>query len=567
MGKYRMRAPEGEAGSSMPAIIIGCFVAFGGILYGYDTGTIGGILAMPYWLQLFSTEPPHILPDGTQQYYITSSQSSLIVSILSAGTFFGALGAAPLGDMLGRRLGLIVGSLVFMFGVIIQTAATAIPMFVAGRFFAGLGVGFISALVPMYQSETAPKWIRGSIVGLYQFAITIGLFLASIVDNGTKGRNDTGSYRIPVAIQFAWALILIVGMLILPETPRFNIKMGRHDKALKSLSRLRRLPQDHPALHDELSEIQANHDYESSLGKARYIDCFRGNLGKRLATGCLLQGLQQLTGVNFIFYYGTSFFTNSGISNAFIISVITNVVNVISTIPGLYFVERWGRRPLLFWGAVGMFVCQYIVAITGTVQPGSLVANKVLIAFVCVYIFFFASTWGPIAWIVTGEIFPLKARAKCLSMTTATNWLLNWAIAYATPFMVNEGPGNANLGSKVFFIWGTFCLLCAFFVYALIYETKGFTLEEVDEMYAKVPHAWKSKGFVPSVRFRDVQDLAHEGGGGAVGGRSQSLAEMESAYTRRKSQVQAGDLPHADGRSSGSNEKEKDYHVALEKYE
>lgn len=139
-------------------------------------------------------------------------------------------------------------------------------------------------------------------VGAYQLAITIGLLIASIVDNYTNGRNDSGSYRIPVGIQFAWAFIIVVGMLILPETPRFCIKKGQPEKAARSLSRLRRLDVDHPALVEELAEITANHEYELSLGKATYLDCFRGNILKRLITGCLLQSLQQLTGVNFIFY-------------------------------------------------------------------------------------------------------------------------------------------------------------------------------------------------------------------------------------------------------------------------
>lgn len=525
-----IKKPEHVAGSAAPAIIVGLFVAFGGILYGYDTGTIGGIQAMKYWRRLFSTG--YVNPKDNY-YDVTASQSSEIVSILSAGTFFGSLSAAPMGDFFGRRLGLILSNFVFIFGVILQTAATAIPLFVAGRFFAGFGVGLISALVPMYQSETAPKWIRGAVVGCYQLAITIGLLLAAIVDNSTGDRDDTGSYRIPVAVQFAWAIILIVGMLILPETPRFHVRKGHNEKAAKSLSRLRRLDVDHPALVEELSEIHANHEYELSLGQATYLDCCKGTLGKRLLTGCLLQSLQQLTGVNFIFYYGTQFFTNSGISNSFIVTVIVNVVNVCSTFPGLYLVEKWGRRPLLLFGAVGMFVCQYIVAIVGTADQ-SQVANKVLIAFVCVYIYFFASSWGPVAWVVTGELFPLKARAKCLSMTTASNWLLNWAIAYATPYMVNAGPGNANLQSKVFFIWGGFCLICAFFVWGMIYETKGLSLEQVDELYAKVSKAWQSKGFVPTVSFQEVQDLG-------VSARSQSLADMEAGAERKKSV--AGGIP------------------------
>ncbi|KAJ5703135.1 hypothetical protein N7488_010683 [Penicillium malachiteum] len=499
-----LKRPEDAAGSATPAIIIGLFVAFGGVLFGYDTGTISGILAMKHWREMFSTgyiNPEDNYPD------VTSSQSSMIVSLLSAGTFFGALGAAPIADHFGRRIAMILESFVFCFGVILQTASTSIPLFVAGRFFAGLGVGLLSATIPLYQSETAPKWIRGTIVGAYQLAITFGLLLAAIVNNSTKDRDDTGCYRIPVAIQFAWAIILVTGMIILPETPRFLIKQSKPTEAVKSLARLRRLDVDDSVIVQELTEIQANHEFELQLGKASYLEIIRGTLGKRLATGCAIQALQQLAGVNFIFYYGTTFFQNSGIQNSFIITLITNIINVFSTFPGLYMVEKWGRRPLLMFGAVGMCVSQFIVAIVGT-AASSTVANKVLIAFVCVYIFFFASSWGPVAWVVTGELFPLKARAKCLSITTATNWLLNWAIAYATPYMVNSGPGNANLQSKVFFIWGGFCFICAIFVYTCIYETKGLSLEQVDELYAKVPYAWQSKGFVPSVHYTDVRDVA-----------------------------------------------------------
>ncbi|PPJ54639.1 hypothetical protein CBER1_07671 [Cercospora berteroae] len=522
---FTIKPPEGTPGKAWPAIAVGLFVAFGGVLYGYDTGTIGGILAMPYWLKEFSTG--HTDENGHPA--ITSSQSSTIVSLLSAGTFFGALTAAPTGDYFGRRIGLMVSNLVFCFGVILQTAATEIPLFVAGRFFAGYGVGMISALIPLYQSETAPKWIRGSIVGAYQLAITIGLLLAAVVDNATKDRIDTGSYRIPIAVQFAWSIILVGGLLILPETPRMWIKRGESEKAAKSLATLRRLDVNDPAIIDELSEITANHEYEMSLGQASYFDCFRGNLGKRLATGCGLQALQQLTGVNFIFYYGTSFFKHSGIQNSFVVSMITSSVNVASTFPGLYMVETWGRRNLLLFGAIGMAVCQFIVGGVGTgAGTEDMPAQRALIAFVCIYIFFFACSWGPCAWVVTGEIFPLKVRAKSLSMTTASNWLLNWAIAYSTPYLVDSGPGNANLQSKVFFIWGTFCFICIIFVYTLIYETKGLTLEQVDELYAKIPNAWNSPGFVPTVNFTDVADIAHDG-------RKSSLADIEDTANRKKS--------------------------------
>ncbi|KAK8162688.1 general substrate transporter [Phyllosticta citrichinensis] len=502
------KRPVETEGSALPAIVIGTFVAFGGVLFGYDTGTIGGILAMDYWKKEFTTG--HINAKGEPD--VTSSQHSEIVSILSAGTFFGALTAAPMGDHLGRRMGLMVSTGIFCLGVAFQTAATAIPLFVAGRFFAGYGVGLISALIPLYQSETSPKWIRGSIVGCYQLAITIGLLLAAIVDNATKNRNDSGSYRIPIAVQFAWAIILVGGLILLPETPRYLIKRDNYPAAAKSLGKLRRLPVSHPAINDELAEIHANHMYEMSLGRATYIDCCRGNLGVRLATGCALQALQQLTGVNFIFYYGTSFFKNAGFDNPFTITMITSCINVVTTLPGLWMIESWGRRKLLLMGAIGMAFCQFVVAITGTVaKTTDRPAQKAMISFVCFYIFFFACSWGPAAWVVTGEIFPLKVRAKSLSMTTASNWLLNWAIAYSTPYMVDDGPGNANMGAKVFFVWGTCCFICIIFVWACIYETKGLSLEQVDELYEKVDRAWKSPGFVPETRFVDEIEGTKDG--------------------------------------------------------
>jgi MFS transporter, SP family, sugar:H+ symporter len=246
--------------------------------------------------------------------------------------------------------------------------------------------------------------------------------------------------------------------------------------------------------------------------------------------------------LQFLVYYGTSFFQNAGISNPFVVSMITSAVNVSSTFPGLYLVEAWGRRPLLMFGAVGMCVCQFIVASVGTALPHEKAAQNALVAFVCIYIFFFACSWGPVAWVVTGELFPLKARAKCLSMTTASNWLLNWAIAYATPYMVNAGPGNANLQAKVFFIWGGFCFICMFFVWAMIYETKGLSLEQVDELYGKVTKAWQSKGFVPTISFAEVQDLG-------VNTRTQSLADLEAGVERKKS------VAHVDGQDVTAGEK------------
>lgn len=488
---------------------------------------------MKYWRKTFSEgyiNPADNFPD------VTASEKSLIVSILSAGTFFGALLSAPVADGIGRKYAMIFNTIVFTLGVILQTAAVDIPVFVAGRFFAGLGVGLLSATIPLYQSEALPKWIRGTIVGSYQWAITIGILIATIVLNATKNRDDSGSYRIPVAVQFAFSIIIWVGIAMSPETPRYLIKKGDNNGAAKSLSRLRSLPVDHPSLVEELAEIRANHEYEMRVGTSSYLACYRAPILKRQLTGIGLQALQQFTGINFIFYYGTTYFTQAGIQNPFVISMITAIVNVVTTLPGLYLVEKWGRRPLLLFGAVGMTVCQLIVACVGTALPNSQTASKASIAFVCFYISFFACSWGPCAWVVTGEIFPLKARAKGLSMTTASNWLINFALAYATPYLVEPGPGNADLGPKLFFLWTGFCVVCTAFIYFFIYETKGLSLEEVDELYEKVPHAWQSKGFVPTVNFRTIQEYGPE----EV--RNQSLSVIENAAAKRQASIHAENI-------------------------
>jgi len=488
--------PANVPGSATPAIVIGIFVAFGGILFGYDTGSISGILANNYFKKEFATQFV-VNDDGDQVWDFTAGQKSLMVSILSLGTFFGALASAPFGDFFGRRMGLVWACVVFILGIIFQTAATAIPLFTAGRVFAGFGVGLVSALVPLYQSESAPKWIRGTIVSAYQFAITIGIFLAACVNKGTENYTNTGAYRVPVAVQFAWALILIAGMLFLPETPRYLIKRDDMEGAAKSLARLRRLPVDHESIKEEIAEIRANHEFELTLGTATYLDCFRGTNFRRVVHGTVIQALQQLTGVNFIFYYGTNFFKQSGIKDAFLIGLITALVNVFSTLPGMYLVERIGRRKLLIMGAAGMCVTQFIVAIVG-VTTENVTANKVLIAFVCFYIFFFASTWGPCCWVYIGEIFPLKIRAKGLSLGAASNWLWNFAIAYATPYLVDPGKGNADLGVKIFFIWGSCCFLCLAFAFFVVVETKGLSLEEVDQLFESGIPGYKSTSFVPT---------------------------------------------------------------------
>ncbi|KAK0611736.1 general substrate transporter [Immersiella caudata] len=490
-----------EAPVTVKAYLMCVFAAFGGIFFGYDSGYISGVMGMSSFIEMI---------EGPGATTLTSSNKSLITSILSAGTFFGALIAGDIADWIGRRITVIIGCAIFIVGVILQVAANNLGLIVAGRLVAGWGVGFVSAIIILYMSEIAPRKVRGAIVSGYQFCICVGLLLASCVNYGTQERTDTSAYRIPIGLQILWALILGGGLFFLPESPRYFVRKGQLDDAASALASLRDQPLESSYIQDELAEIIANNEFEmAAVPQGSYLNawhnCFKGSLSnpasylRRTILGTSMQMMQQWTGVNFVFYFGTTFFMQLGtIENPFLISMITTLVNVCTTPISFWTMERVGRRALLIWGAFGMCVCQFIVAIIGTVRPDDTNAVKAMIAFICIYIAFFATTWGPGAWVVIGEIFPLPMRAKGVALSTASNWLWNCIIAVITPYMVDEDKGN--LGAKVFFIWGSLCACCFVYAYLLVPETKGLTLEQVDQMLVEATPRTSAK-WVPHTTF------------------------------------------------------------------
>lgn len=334
--------------------------------------------------------------------------------------------------------------------------------------------------------------------------------MAACVVYGTEKWTDPRAYRLPIGLQFIWGVVLATGLFFLPDSPRFFVKVGRLDAARDALSRLRGQPQESDYIQVELAEIVANEEYERQLIPnttwfGSWANCFKGSLWRgnsnlrRTILGTSLQMMQQWTGVNFIFYYSTPFLQSTGaISNSFLMSLIFTLVNVFSTPLSFWTVERFGRRTILIIGSAGMSVCLFIVAIVGVtvgfnkthLVNGDSVADNISavnaqVAFIAIFIFFFASTWGPGAWIVIGEIFPLPIRSRGVALSTASNWLWNTIIAVITPYMVGTGKGEANMKSSVFFVWGALCLSSLVYAYFLIPETKGLSLEQVDKMMVR----------------------------------------------------------------------------------
>lgn len=530
-----------EAPVTVRAYLIVAFAAFGGIFFGYDTGWMGGVLNMDYFIKQYtgaeypdikfpglSAQDPQVVDYRKSTFVIAPWQQSLVTSILSAGTFFGAIAAGDIADFIGRRVTIILGCLIFIVGGILETASTGLGVMTAGRLIAGFGVGFISSIVILYMSEIAPKKVRGAIVAGYQFCITVGILLANCVVYATQERRDTGSYRIPIAVQFLWAIILAVGLALLPESPRFWVKKGKLDKAASALGRVRGQPLDSEYIQDELAEIIANHEYEMSVVPqtsylGSWMACFEGKIAqpasnsRRTTLGICMQAMQQLTGINFIFYFGPVFFQQLGsISDPFLISLVTTLVNVCSTPASFVMVEKIGRRPLLIFGAAGMVIMQFIVGAIGATagkntadHPANPDATRAMIAFICLNIAVFATTWGPCAWIVIGEIFPLTIRSRGVGLSTASNWFWNCIIGIITPYLVADREDSARLGSNVFFLWGSLCCISFLFAYFFVPETKGLTLEQVDKMLEEsTPRT--SRKWKPHSTFAGEMNLAEK---------------------------------------------------------
>ncbi|KAJ3031546.1 hypothetical protein HDV00_008248 [Rhizophlyctis rosea] len=506
-------APQKPPHKNLNVILISTFVAFGGFLFGYDTGLISGILEMGEFQRQFGE------PVG-EKYALNTTNKSLVVSLLSVGTFLGAIASGWAGDRFGRKFAMIYSTMVFAVGVAIQTGAATVPVLTFGRVIAGMGVGLLSDLVPLYHSEVAPKEIRGSLVATYQLTITIGLLLAFVVNQITQGIANSASYRIPIGLQLLWALVLGGGCYFCPDSPRGLMREGRHDDAVAALRTLYGVKNGdvhgEERVQEEIAEIKAGLIHESEiLTDTGYATLWKQPLLRRTLIGVLLQMFQQLTGINFIMYYGTTFFKSAGLEG-FMTQTITGVVMVLFTVPGMWMIDRWGRRLLMIIGCGVMFSGMMVVGITGEALPATKDAAGVVIAssptagiiitvFSCIFIAGFAAAWGPGAWVVPSEIFPLPVRAKGISMSTASNWLWNFILGFITPYLTDSD--YANLGTKIAFLWACCTFLGAAYVYFFVPETKGLMLEDVDEMFESGVSARQSAGWQKTRR-----DFGVEGG-------------------------------------------------------
>ncbi|PVZ97767.1 hypothetical protein BB558_006265 [Smittium angustum] len=464
-----------------PTYLVSAIASFGGLLFGYDIGVMANVLTMDHFKDFF--------------HHPSSFGEGVIVSFFTLGAFLGSLVSGQTADRLSRKRTIILGSLIFVVGSIVQGAAPSRAALVTGRLINGLSIGFLSHTVPTYQSELSAPEIRGRMISLQQWAITWGILIAFWIGVGTSSITSNLSWRLPLYLQAVPAVILFVSMLFMPYSPRWLADKNRDEEALAVLARLRSGGDTSSyEVIEELNMIKEQIKLERETSIRSYGELFRFPIRRRLALGVITQVLQQLTGINVIMYYAPTIFEQAGVggSNASRIAQgINGVVNMASTIPAILFVDRWGRRKTLIIGAIGTGTAYLIlalsIAIGGTVykdadgkkQVNMKTKGASYVAIVMVYVFVasFAISWGPVGWIYPAEIFPMSMRAKGTSITTAANWLLNFVVGLIAPKLI------VTITWGLYLIFTVFMYLAVVIVYFFYPETKNRTLEQMEVIF------------------------------------------------------------------------------------
>jgi len=494
-------APKATSGwGEHLSIAIFCLmVAFGGFTFGYDTGTVSGFVNMDDYKRRFGTH------HSNGEYTFSNARVGLMISILNIGCAIGGIILSKVGDIKGRRFGLSTSMVIYCVGVIIQISAQhAWYQIMIGRLVMGLAVGMVAVLSPLFISETSPKAIRGTLVVCFQLFITLGILIGNIVSYGTKHSKTSVSWRVPLGLCFAWALLLMFGMSLMPESPRYLVEKNKIEEAKLSIAKSNKLSPEDPSVYEEIQLIQSGIDREKLAGSASWSELITGKpkIFYRVIMGILLNSLQQLTGVNYFFYYGTTIFKAVGLQDSFQTAIILSAVNFASTFLGIYLIDKWGRRKVLMVGSFCMMWTLLVYAILGSVhlyrgkQGDNSNTRKPtgngMIFVTCLYLLFFASSWAGGVYTVVSESYPLRIRSKAMSVATAFNWLWGFLIAFFTPFIT----------TAIHFYYGfVFCgcvIFSFFYVYFFVYETKGLNLEEVDELYSCGVKPWASANWQPS---------------------------------------------------------------------
>lgn len=452
---------------SLWLLLVGAVVMMSGLLFGYDQGVISGAL------------------DGIQKSFgASTTMIQIITSWVTLGALAGALVAGVLADRLGRRVTILLAAVLFTMGALLEALAPGTTVLVIGRLVVGFGVGVASVAAPLYAAEQAPSRLRGRFVSMYQLAITIGIFIAYLVDEALTN-NDM--WRVMLGVSAVPAVLLFVVMLPMPDSPRWFVKVGRRDDAIAALTKVR---PDVDA-EAEISKIEKAAQ-EDDADKATWGEVFSKKLRKPLMIGVGLAVFQQITGINAIIYYANRIFAQAGFSTpedqAAATTWAIGGVNVLATLIAVAYVDRFGRRPLLLAGLVGMATALLTVGISfhfmdtadtsGAGSGGPTTAGIITLVALVVFIASFAFSLGPVVWTVINEIFPNRVRGRAVAVATAANWGSAWLVSQFFLTLI-DSIGN----SATFYLFGGFSVVAYVWIWKTVPETKGRSLEQIQEIW------------------------------------------------------------------------------------
>lgn len=450
-----------KSGGYKTIVYVICSVAaLGGLLFGLDQGFIANSL------------------ETLQRHYHFGVQGGEHYSaILATGGIVGALLSGVFARLLGRKRSLLLAGFIFTAASAVSALLPPLPVLSACRFILGFGVGVASFVVPLYLAETAPASIRGSMGTLFQLMITIGIFLISLTNVfiARAFASPTTSLPLMFLTITVFAALMFLGGFILPESPRWLMLKARREQAIAVLRRTLNTQQE---IDKEIEEIEQTLHGPKGAGIGIV---FRGYFFKVLVVGVVLQMFQQLVGINMMIYYSPTIFGYAGLTGL-IAAMTVPTVNMLFTFPAIPLVEKWGRKKLLYMGAVVMLITMVAAGLAfqsiGSVSDPSQIGGTpkiVLLLSAILYIFGFAVSWGPVVWLVCSEIFPLEGREVGMTITTMVNWTFaGLVMANALSFM--QAHGN----SSIFYVFAVFCVLAVIFVAMFVPETKGITLEEIE---------------------------------------------------------------------------------------
>lgn len=440
----------------------------GGLLFGFDMAVISGVL-----------------PFVKNQFALSPSMVGWFVSSALVGCIIGVSFSGDLSDRLGRKKMLMLAAVLFLLSAIGSALSSGFTLLILARMLGGMGVGVASIVAPLYISEIAPAKIRGRLVTFYQLAITAGILVAYLTNAGllsfslhyNGGLNHIFNllfvkevWRSMLGLGTIPALLFFIGLCFVPESPRWLIQKGKTEKGIAILSKISNLASaQNDALH-----IQ----HTQSAEKGSYKEVFAPAMRKPLLIGLLLPLFSQFSGINAVIYYGPQILGDAGINitNALLGQVIFGIANFVFTLIAIWKVDKMGRRPLYIIGSLGATVCLFF---TGICFHFGATGNIALIISIILFLACFAFSIGPLKFVIASEIFPTKIRGRALALSIMVMWIADTIVGYLTPvFLKWAGP------AATFWFFSACCLLSFWVVYKMVPETKGKSLEEVEEIWA-----------------------------------------------------------------------------------